>query len=56
MKLNEVVDPSMKLRLEISNLRAEHEAQRKIIKDLANEVGKLKRTMAALITKLGPKS
>ena len=56
MKVNEVLDPTMKLRLEISKLRENNEEQRSMIVELASKVAKLERTMTALIKKLGPKS
>lgn len=55
MKLDEVMDPTMKLRLEISKLREDNEEQRSMITELASKVARIERTMAALIKKLGPK-
>lgn len=55
MKLNEVLDPTMKLRLEISKLRTQVEQQDQHINELLIDIGAIKRTMAELIKKLGPK-
>ncbi len=54
MKLDEVMDPTMKLKLEISKLRDNDEQQRELITELATKIARLERTMATLIRKLGP--
>ena len=62
MKLNEVQDPVMKLRLELSKLQLKIEERDKIIDEhgdaifqLRREVATLQKTMTALIKKLGPR-
>lgn len=63
MKLNEVNDPAMKLRLELSKLQVKLEERDKIIDEhgdaifkLRREVVALQRTVQILIKKLGPSS
>jgi uncharacterized coiled-coil protein SlyX len=63
MKLDEVADPTMKLRMEIAKLRLQVEEQEKKIEEqdtsinnILIDMGSLNRTLAALIKKLGPRS
>ncbi len=54
MRLDEVSDPVMKLRLELAKVKLAQEDRDKIIDELVREVTGLKQTMAKLIRKLGP--
>ncbi len=63
MKLNEVNDPVMKLRLELSKMQTNMDQQDEQIMNLLVDNGQLQRdvaalqkTVSALIRKLGPKS
>ena len=54
MRLDEVNDPVMKLRLELAKVKLAQEERDKIIDELVREVTGLKQTMTKLIRKLGP--
>jgi len=55
MKLNEVTDPTMKLRLEIAKLREDNSQLRDVVTDLAKKVAGQEKILISLIRKLGPK-
>lgn len=55
MKINEVMDPTMKLRLEMSKLRDENQELRTVVTDLAKKVAGQEKILVMLIRKLGPK-
>lgn len=55
MKINEIIDPSMKMKLEMNKLRLEIEARDETIMKLVKDVSNLKQTLGTLIKRLGPK-
>jgi hypothetical protein len=55
MKIDEVMDPTMKLRLEMSKLRDENAQLRDVVTDLAKKVAGQEKILISLIRKLGPK-
>ena len=55
MKITEVMDPTMKLRLEMSKLREANEELRSVVTDLAKKVAGQEKILISLIRKLGPK-
>lgn len=54
MKLDEISDPNMKLKLEMSRMREEALEQRSIITELAKKVAGLEKIVTFLVKKLGP--
>jgi adenylate kinase len=54
MKLNEVSDPTMKLRFEVAKLRADMEERDERAKKTERELVSLQQAVAKLIRKLGP--
>lgn len=55
MDLKEVMDPTMKLRLELVKIREENAQLRDVVTDLAKKVAGQEKILISLIRKLGPK-